>query len=128
LCNEQLKPAIGVDAKRIAQLIADLETAKYETRQKATDELEKLGELAEPALRQARAKGPSLEMSRRLDMLIEKIVSDKVPPAETVRALRAVQILEQIGDADARTVLQRLADGAPGHRLTRHAQAALKRQ
>lgn len=125
--KEQLRPAVGIEAKHIEQLIADLETAKYESRQKATDELEKLGELAEPALRKAMTKGPSLEMRRRLDMLIEKIVSDKVPPAETLRALRAVQILEQIGNAEARVVLQRLADGAPGHRLTRQAQAALKR-
>ena len=87
--KEQLKPAVGVDAQRIEQLISELEMAKYETRQKATDELEKLGELAEPALRKAMAKGPSLEMRRRLDMLVEKIVSDKVPPAETVRFRRA---------------------------------------
>jgi len=126
--SEQLKPAVGVDGKRIDQLIADLESTRYETRQKATDELEKLGELAEPALRKAKTRGPSLEMSRRLDTLIEKIVSDKIPPAETVRALRAVHILEQIGDAGARNVLQRLAEGAPGHRLTRQAQATLKKQ
>ena len=67
-----------------------------------------------------------LEMRRRLDMLIEKVINDKVPPPEVLRSLRAVQILGQLESADARQVLQTLAQGAPGHRLTRQAQAAVK--
>ncbi|MCI0460368.1 MAG: hypothetical protein L0Z62_25730, partial [Gemmataceae bacterium] len=46
---------------------------------------------------------------------------------ELLRAYRAVEVLERIGTAQARTVLQTLAGGAPGALLTTSAQAALKR-
>lgn len=125
LFGGRLKPAAGVDAKHIDQLISDLEKAEYKTRQKAMDELEKLGELAGPALRQAISNGASLEMRRRLDSLLEKIVNDKVPPPDVLRSLRAILILQDVGTPESRRVLQTLAQGAPGHRLTRLAQAAL---
>jgi hypothetical protein len=44
-----------------------------------------------------------------------------------VRGMRAVEVLERIGTAEARQVLQVIAQGAPGARLTREAQEALKR-
>jgi hypothetical protein len=53
--------------------------------------------------------------------------SGPVASADALRQLRAVEALEHIGTADARQVLQRLADGAPDARLTREAQASLER-
>jgi hypothetical protein len=50
-----------------------------------------------------------------------------MPDAEQLRAIRAVAVLEQIGGAEARKVLARLAAGAAGVRLTQEAQAGLKR-
>jgi hypothetical protein len=38
-----------------------------------------------------------------------------------------VEVLERIGTAEARQVLERLAGGAPGVRLTREARTALGR-
>jgi hypothetical protein len=45
---------------------------------------------------------------------------------EELRGVRAVEALEHIGTAEAREVLQTLADGAPA-RLTREAKASLER-
>jgi hypothetical protein len=44
-----------------------------------------------------------------------------------MRPVRAVELLELIGSADARQVLAELAGGAPSARLTREAQGAARR-
>ena len=65
--KKQLKPVAALDARRrkqMSQWIADLDSPQFETRQKAAMELEKLGDLAEPALRAALADKPSLEVRR----------------------------------------------------------------
>ena len=50
-----------------------------------------------------------------------------VPTAGPRRDLRAVELLELIGSAEARRVLQTVAGGMPGARLTREARSALQR-
>jgi len=47
--------------------------------------------------------------------------------ADVLRQIRAVHVLEQIGTADAKAILLRLATGATGARQTRDAKAALVR-
>jgi WD40 repeat protein len=49
-----------------------------------------------------------------------------IPAGDTLRAVRAVTVLEHIASADARKILEVLADGPPA-RLTREARAALER-
>jgi hypothetical protein len=46
---------------------------------------------------------------------------------ELRRQVRAVEVLERVGGADARRVLEALARGAPEARLTQEAKAALAR-
>jgi WD40 repeat protein len=127
LLKQQLKPAPGVDPVHLAQLAADLDSKDFKIRQHATAALEKLGELAEPALRKVLEKDCSLETRRRVERLLELIVNDQTPPAEVQRTLRGVWVLEQLHTPEARQLLQSLAAGAPGDRLTRDAQAALRR-
>ena len=53
--QEHLKPkAPGPDQKKIEQLVADLDAEEFATREKATNELEKLGKLAEETMRDVR--------------------------------------------------------------------------
>jgi WD40 repeat protein len=55
--------------------------------------------------------------------------ADKGNPAvpEEIRGIRAVEVLEHIGNADARQVLEKLAAGAPEAWLTQEAKASLER-
>jgi len=123
----RLKPAAGIEEKRLTALIASLSDDKFAVREKATAELEKLGELAEPALRKVMDKQPNLDLARRIQRILDRLEPDRELSADMAQAVRAVEVLELVGTADARQLLQTLADGAPGARLTREAQAALKR-
>jgi RNA polymerase sigma factor (sigma-70 family) len=128
LLRLHLKPIENVDEKRIAQLIADLDSDAFAVREKATEELRKLGELAEPAYRKALASRPSLEVSRRLQELLDEVERHQWrPSASVLRQLRAVELLERIGTPEARKLLDTLVDGAEGARQTREARAAVGR-
>jgi WD40 repeat protein len=114
----------------VRQLIADLDAPKFAIRQKATMTLERLGEVAEPALRLALESNPSPELSKRLETLLEKVAgrreAKRVPPEE-LRLLRAVEALERAATPEARAVLRAIAEVDALDRPTREAQAALKR-
>src|SRR5262249_25768903 len=65
LREELLLRGRAPDPRHIAQLIADLDSDMFQARQKADQELEKLGGWAEPALRKTLDDKPSLELGRR---------------------------------------------------------------
>src|SRR5262249_22206725 len=122
----RLKPAAPVDPARLARLVADLNHDKFKERERATKELEALGELAAPALRKALATGPSAETKQRATQLLLRF-EIPVTAAELLRSVRAIEVLERIGNPEARQLLQSLAKGADEARLTWEAKAALKR-
>jgi hypothetical protein len=126
LLRERLQAAAPVDPKTLERLVTDLDSDKYNVRQKATEELHKLGELAIPALQKLLAGQPSLETRRRAESLLEKLIGGVLTP-EQVRMVRAVEVLEKVGTPEARQVLETLAGGAPGALPTRQAQAVLDR-
>jgi WD40 repeat protein len=129
--KERLQPiTVSVDKKRLARLIADLDSDKFATRQEASAGLEKLGELAESALIRALQGGPSLEARRRIEQVLERLAEQRgrVPTPERLRTLRAVEVLEQIDTPEARRVLEALARGTPEVWLTREAKGALERR
>jgi hypothetical protein len=121
-----LQPIKPSDSRQIQRWIVNLDDNRYAVRKKATEELEKLGELAEPALRQALKGKPSAEMRRRAATLIDQLDGVILKP-EAIRTLRAMEVLERIGTPEARRVLEALANGAPGATVTQEAEAALKR-
>jgi WD40 repeat protein len=123
--REQLGANPLAEGKRIARLIADLDSDRFAVRERATAELAALGKVAEPALRQALTDSRSAEVRRRADELLKKLGGPAVAP-ELLRALRALDVLEQIDTAEARQILAALAKGAePG--VAREAKAALDR-
>jgi WD40 repeat protein len=124
LLRQHLKPIAAVDAKSVRRRIDDLDSDNFEQREKAADELEKLGEAALPSLRQALEGRPSLEVRQRLRSLIERL---DAPTGERLRGARSVEVLEWIGTDGARKQLNELATGAPGARLTREATGARER-
>jgi hypothetical protein len=125
---ERLRPVARAEEKRLGRLIADLSSDQFAVRDRARAELEKLGEAALHALRTALATKPTLDTRRRLEQLIDKQErEDWAPSPERLRTLRALEVLERTGTSEARRVLEALARGAPGTRLTREAQAAHER-
>jgi RNA polymerase sigma factor (sigma-70 family) len=124
LLKKRLRPATPAEPKRLAQLLADLESDRFELRRQAECALQELGEWTEVALHKVLADDPPLALRRRVERLLDKRL---VPIAGPIRELRAVELLELIGSSDAQAVLWALAGGAPGARLTREARDALER-
>jgi Tol biopolymer transport system component len=127
--QERLRPAAEPAedaAKRLARLLADLDNDAFAVREKATAEIARMGPAAEPALRRALGGKPSPEVRQRIERLLDQLRGPTEDP-ETLRAIRAVEALEQNGTPAARRVLQALGQGAAGARLTAEAQAVLAR-
>jgi WD40 repeat protein len=126
LLRERLRPAVAVDAEKIRQLVADLGSKRFAQRQRASADLEKLGELAAPELTKALDNGVPLETRKRIEQLLEKVTGGNLSN-EQLRLVRALEVLELLGTPEARQVLQALSRGAPGALPTREAQATLDR-
>jgi len=124
--QERLKPAVAPAPEQLAALLADLDDKQFTVRQRAAEQLEKFGGLARPTLRKALEGQPSLEVRQRLEAILEK-VNGQTPSAETLRAVRVVEVLERLGTPEARQVLRALASGAPGAAITDEARYAEQR-
>jgi hypothetical protein len=114
-------------SEQVAKWIRELDDGSFAVREAASAELAKLGPFAEKALRDARKGGPSPEAKRRLDALLAALAEDAPPSPEQLRTLRAVAVLEQLGTPEARGLLDKLAQGAPGALVTEEAKAARER-
>jgi hypothetical protein len=126
MAQQRLRWLLSANAKKIAQLLANLDDDDFRTRERATLELEKLVEPAESALRKALVNPPSLEVRRRLDRILNKQRGPGMWPRERLRALRVIEVLHMIGNAEAREVLSTLAQSAPDLDLIDEAKAALE--
>jgi WD40 repeat protein len=123
--RQRLRPVAPADMAQIDRLVADLSSGRFAERERARAALEKLGELAEPALRQALDRNPPLEIRRRLGPLLERLTK---PSPERLRELRALEALGHSDTPEARRLLEELAAGAPLVPLTRDARALLDRR
>jgi hypothetical protein len=124
--RERLRPVPQPPAEQVERWLKDLDHERYALRAEAARELEKRIDAVAPALRKALAAGPSLESRRRLTKLLELAEPGRWP-REALPTLRAIEVLERIGTAEARAVLAKLAGGAPEARLTLEAKASLER-
>lgn len=125
--SKNLKPAQVVPGGRIEKLITELDDRQFDVRQKASSELERLGELAAPAARKTLQGKPSAETRRRLEQLLSTIDGRGNISNDRLQTIRAVEVLERIGTSKARQLLQALADGAPGALQTEEAKGSLGR-
>jgi hypothetical protein len=117
------------DPQQVARLLADLDSEEFRVRSQAAKELEKMGEAAEPALRQALKDKPSVEVRRRIEQLLEELEPahpEGVSP-RLLRWMRAVEVLEWIGTPAAQELLEKLVAAPPREEVGRAAQAGLKR-
>jgi hypothetical protein len=123
--GERLRP-VRLDPKQVAKWIAELGSMSFKAREQAAGELERLGDVAGPALKNALASGPALETKRRLEHLLERLDGRTASP-HWLRAWRALEVLEQIGTTEARRLLERLVTGVAGSEFTREARRVLGR-
>jgi WD40 repeat protein len=120
--KRHLHPILPADAKQVARLLADLDSEQFEVREKAMQELEKLGARAATELHKVLADKPSLEVKRRIELLLEKQNGK-----ENLRIVRALETLERIDTSEARDLCRALAGGVSDAPLTREARATLRR-
>ncbi len=116
------------DFKRIDALVAELDSNQFRVRDQAAKDLERLGEPATPALKRA-LTGPSAEVRQAAERLLKKIGDgeDPVTSPEARRAVRAIEILERIGNADAIALLKLLRQRGSKLIVSRDSEAALVR-
>jgi RNA polymerase sigma factor (sigma-70 family) len=125
LFRDRLRPTTEAPPAKLRPLIAELDSPQFERREAARRQLTAFGEAAAPALRAALQAGPSAEQRRRIEQILGALRGP--PPSGALRHLRAVEVLERIGSAEAHEVLAKLANGVPEARLTREAKATLER-
>jgi len=124
--EKHLRPVSSDDQKAINRWAADLSSDSFDTRQKAAEKLEQQGERARGALEKILAGKPHLDLLQRVERLLAKV--DSVPlSTEQRQAVRALRVLERIGTGEARMLLESVAGGLEGARVTGEAAAALKR-
>src|SRR5262249_46165296 len=124
--RERLKPVPIADPKEVQRLVADLGSPTFAAREAATKRLGAIGAGIVPALQIAVRTTDSAEVRERAGKLLDPFIAP-VPPPETLRAVRAVAVLERTGTADARRLLRDLAAGEPYELQTKAAKSALGR-
>jgi WD40 repeat protein len=124
--DARLKPTRESPFKRMPQLLADLDSNEFATREAASEELWKLLPEGEERLRATLGANPSAEVRRRLADLLERS-RNKIPAPEVLRGIRALEVLEHFSTPAACNLLKKLAAGAPQARLTQEAKAAVER-
>jgi len=88
------RPAAAVDEKQVARWIAELDSDTFTVREKAMQELEKLGNAAGGALRKALAAQPTAEKRRRVQTLLEKLEGIDLDQIELPAGVTVVDVKE----------------------------------
>jgi WD40 repeat protein len=130
LLTTKYRNAVPPDDPEIRTLVRRLGDDSFATREAAMRRLRELGVKAVSALRRALAENPSAEFKRRIEELLTGIAPPvmRLPVAgDSLRDVRAVEVLERIGTENARQLLRLLAGGPADARLTQEARAALDR-
>jgi hypothetical protein len=123
LLREKVRPT--VKPPQVERLIADLDNRRFQVREAAERDLERLGDIAVPALRRTLSGQPPEEVRRRAQRLLERLTAPNSPGR--VWAARVAAVLERIGTAGAREILEELIRAAPDSGQAREAQASLLR-
>jgi WD40 repeat protein len=124
----RLKAGTDPNERRIAELVANLDSDDFATREKASQALKDMGARAEPAMRQALEGNVSAEARARIKRLLGPLdPGHEVPPPPDVIRVRIIEALEINGTPEAREVLTELAKGPSTSLVVQEAKASLKR-
>ena len=121
----KLKPILQPDAQTIRNRVIDLGDRNYHTREAAHQWLANARDSLLPMLKELSAVGAiNLEAQTRLDRIIN--MKQRLTQ-EMLRALRAVEVLEECGGDTAIEIFTVCSKGAPLAMLTVESQRGLKR-
>lgn len=130
---ERLKPVPvkrGVPVakpEQLRKLIGQFDDDSFEVREEASKQLSRFGRQALEALREALTESPSAELKDRVLALLDPLEPNLVGDYESQRLVRAVWVLERIGNPQAKDLLSKLSQGSEEALLTREAKASLQR-
>jgi WD40 repeat protein len=112
-----------------APLLARLDDDDFEQREKASSELAKMLPGVRPILEQTLQNKPSPESRRQIEALLKKSAPAEADDAAFVgpQARSLVLLLEGMGTAESRKVLEELAKAPSTSSIARDAKAALRR-
>ena len=125
----RIRPLVtGVDPKHLEKLVADLDADRFAARERAVRELEAAGDAAVGPLRKLLERQPSVEARTRAEALLKRIATGPPPAtADELRALEAIDLLEQLRTAPAVTLLEEVGRDGNAARLRTEARRALGR-
>jgi hypothetical protein len=124
--GERLRPVLAEDSIRYEAAVRDLDSDRFTVRRSAVADLESGSELAASALANYLKSDPPLNARRLAEGVLAKL-EGPIDSGNRIRELRAVEVLEWIGNNDSKRVLKSLAGGVPTARSTREAKSSLER-
>jgi WD40 repeat protein len=124
--KERLRAIHRPTVAEVKNLLAELQSPVFKTREAAEKKLRSFADLDESPLREALKADPPAQARKRIEAILASLSPAVAPQGETLRGVRAVWVLERIGTAEARKLLESLAAG--DSRLAREAKAALERK
>jgi WD40 repeat protein len=123
--RQHLHPVSTEKIQQVRRLLRGINSDIFKEREHSARELTDRRAPYRPLLQQALREATTLEMKRRLEIILAGDAR-RLPP-ELARMLRSIQTLERIGSVEARRVLTDLAKGATGALQTQAAREALLR-
>lgn len=127
LLKQQLKPVPAIDSDEVGKLIAALDAADFDEREKATKQLHAIADQARNQLKDAHRAIASAEVKKRLQEILDGVDETKPMSGNRLRLSRAVELLERINTAEAKALLTTLATGAAEAHMTIDAAESLTR-
>ena len=126
LFAEKVTLVEALEPRRIQRLLADLGSDVFAVREAASKALLDLDHQATPYLKEALKSTESAEVRDRVQRILEEKRRAALT-SEQLRQVRAVMVLERIGDGESKDLLKRWAGGPAGALLTMESSVALKR-
>ncbi|HEV3448827.1 MAG TPA: hypothetical protein VG099_29595, partial [Gemmataceae bacterium] len=128
--RQQIRPiaAPAVDMKQIEKWVAELDSDKFATREKAAKELLTVGEPAVGPLQRLlkQSPSPSPEAEKRANLVLKQLGEPTLTP-ERQRVLEAIELLEQVRTAQAIGLLEEIERDALLTSIRLAAREALER-
>jgi len=112
--------------ERVDKMIADLDSTTFADRQKATEELRKLGQIAVGALEKVLEGKPSLDLRKRIEGILTEIRAQPLAPDQRT-GIRTVEALQRAGGDAAIDILRHWSTAMEDARVQAAARAAYQR-